>query len=105
MLAAVSAVLVASGTVAYMQSCRNRRRLLKTENSANCTTSSETVKRLSLNSAGDQRVHNARQRRKGLGSLRALASILLSSMGPNGRHYLMALVTTVVSILTVSCLV
>ncbi|XP_042419825.1 ABC transporter D family member 1-like isoform X2 [Zingiber officinale] len=95
MLAAVSAVLVASGTVAYMQSCRNRRRLLKTENSANCTTSSETVKSLSLNSAGDQQVHNARQRRKGLGSLRALASVLLSSMGPNGRHYLMALVTTV----------
>ncbi|KAG6481922.1 hypothetical protein ZIOFF_058546 [Zingiber officinale] len=103
MLAAVSAVLVASGTVAYMQSCRNRRRLLKTENSANCTTSSETVKSLSLNSAGDQQVHNARQRRKGLGSLRALASVLLSSMGPNGRHYLMALVTTVVSILTMSC--
>lgn len=103
MLAAVSAVLVAGGTVAYMQSCCNRIRLLKTENSANCTTSSETEKSLSLNSAGDQQVHNARQRRKGLGSLHALASILLSSMGPNGRHYLMALVTTVVSILTVSC--
>ncbi|CAL9054400.1 unnamed protein product [Musa banksii] len=94
-LAAVSAVLVAGGTFAYMQS-RQSRISLNSHDSLNHITSRENEESLSQNSVNDQLVRPARQRRKGMRSLHALAAILLSRMGPNGMHNLLFLVTTAV---------
>ncbi|RRT75598.1 hypothetical protein B296_00031054 [Ensete ventricosum] len=92
-LAAVSAVLVAGGTVAYMQSHRCRR-IPKSEESSSRTTSRENGESSSRNGVSDPPVRVARPGRKGLRSLHVLAAILLSRMGANGIWNLMALVTT-----------
>lgn len=95
-LAAVSAVLVAGGTVAYIQSHRCRK-IPKSEESSNHTISRENGESLSRNGVSDHPVRVARSGRKGLRSLHVLAAILLSRMGTNGIWNLMALVTTAVS--------
>ncbi|WOL12707.1 ABC transporter D family member 1-like isoform X1 [Canna indica] len=95
-LAAISAVLVAGGSVACIQSRRRRRRSLKPEHSAYQTTSRKNDESSINNSVSDQPVQEARQRKNGLVSLRVLAAILLSRIGPNGTRYFMGLVTTAV---------
>ncbi|CAL9173750.1 unnamed protein product [Musa hybrid cultivar] len=94
-LAAVSAVLVAGGTVAYIQSHRHRK-IPKSEESSNHTISRENGESMSRNGVSDHPVRVARPGRKGLRSLHILAAILLSRMGANGIWNLMALVTTAV---------
>ncbi|WOL18839.1 ABC transporter D family member 1-like [Canna indica] len=94
-LAAVSAVVVAGGTYAYMQS-RQCRRLPKSGNSSNDTASREIGESLSQNGPNDQSVQTTRSKRKGLKSVHVLAAVLLSRMGPNGTRNLILLVTTAV---------
>lgn len=86
-LAAVSAVLVAGGTVAFMQTRLYRRSHKSGENGENS----------SQNGICNQPVHGARPTRKGLRSLHYLAATLLSQMGPNGMRNLMGLVAIAVS--------
>ncbi|KAG6525506.1 hypothetical protein ZIOFF_015462 [Zingiber officinale] len=86
-LAAVSAVLVAGGTVAFMQTRLYRRSHKSGEKGENS----------SQNGICNQPFQVARPTRKGLRSLHYLAATLLSQMGPNGMRNLMGLVAIAVS--------
>ncbi|KAJ0960450.1 hypothetical protein J5N97_001732 [Dioscorea zingiberensis] len=95
---AVAGVLVASGTVAYMQSGLSNR--LTRINSSIQTLPGNLEETLMQNETNDNSNDNRRrirsQKNGGLRSIHVLAAILISRMGPRGMQNLLALVTTVV---------
>lgn len=95
-VALVSGVLVAGGTLAYMQS-RWHSSSLKQESSSNISIPGKNKENLSQNGTDDKSIRTSRRKNRGLRSLHVLAQILLSQMGPMGMRNLMALVATVVS--------
>lgn len=103
-LALVSGVLVAGGTVAYMQS-RWHGRSSRPGSSANLSTLGKDKESLSQNGVDDTSIRTARRKKRGLRSLHVLAEMLLSQMGPIGMRNLMALVATVVSFFVFTFLV
>ncbi|XP_008781581.2 ABC transporter D family member 1-like [Phoenix dactylifera] len=93
-LALVSGVLVAGGTVAYMQS-RWLSRSGRPGSSANLSTLGKNKESLIQNGVDDKSIRTPRQKKRGLRSLHVLAAILLSQMGSVGMRNLMALAATV----------
>ncbi|ERN14929.1 hypothetical protein AMTRI_Chr02g213560 [Amborella trichopoda] len=90
-LAVASAVLVAGGTAAYMQSRRRDRNVQ--HNALGPDTDRETLAQVGSN---DSNISRSTRKRGGLKSLHVLARILLSNMGRKGVHNLLALVSVVV---------
>lgn len=96
-LAIVTGVLVAGGTVAYVQ-LHLRSRSMRSDSSVSHPASGVSKDNLIQNGVNVNSIKKATLKRGGLRSLHVLSAILLSQMGPMGMRNLLALVVTAVSL-------
>lgn len=91
----VTGVLVAGGTVAYVQS-RQRSRSLRSDLTFIQPASGDCKENLSQNGVNENPIKKATGKGGALRSLHVLSAILLSQIGPTGKRNLLSLVVTAV---------